>query len=42
MILFRLHVSLDAPSYERLQHSMYDCLWVDVDKRVKIMDVKIF
>lgn len=39
MILFRLHFSLSAESYQRIQFSILTLLWEDVDRRIKIVDV---
>ncbi|KAH7719906.1 Protein C35D10.5 [Aphelenchoides avenae] len=33
MCLMKLHVSLDAPAYERFRQNMLTTLWHDVDKR---------
>ncbi|ETN70722.1 Ubiquinol-cytochrome C chaperone [Necator americanus] len=37
MVLMRMHVSLDAQAYLRLQRSMLSTMWFDVDNRLKIV-----
>lgn len=37
MILMRMHSSLDAQAYLRLQRSMLSTLWFDIDARLKIV-----
>ncbi|KAK5984083.1 Ubiquinol-cytochrome C chaperone, partial [Trichostrongylus colubriformis] len=37
MVLLRMHSSLDAQAYLRLQRSMLATLWFDVDARLKIV-----
>ncbi|KAL6725604.1 hypothetical protein Aduo_007644 [Ancylostoma duodenale] len=37
MVLMRMHVSLDAQAYLRLQRSMLATMWLDVDTRLKIV-----
>nr|CDJ86527.1 Ubiquinol-cytochrome C chaperone domain containing protein [Haemonchus contortus] len=37
MVLLRMHSSLDAPAYLRLQHSMLATMWFDIDSRLKIV-----
>lgn len=41
MVLFRLHFSLSAESYQRIQHSILTVFWEDVDRRIKIIDVRV-
>ncbi|GMT04614.1 hypothetical protein PENTCL1PPCAC_26788 [Pristionchus entomophagus] len=37
MLLLRLHTSLDADAYLRLQRGVLSSLWLDVDKRLEII-----
>ncbi|KAK6060991.1 Ubiquinol-cytochrome C chaperone [Cooperia oncophora] len=41
MVLLRVHTSLDAPAYLRLQHSMLATMWFDIDSRLKIVGEEI-
>ncbi|VDM66410.1 unnamed protein product [Strongylus vulgaris] len=41
MVLTRMHVSLDAQAYLRLQRSMLATLWLDVDTRLKIVSEEL-
>jgi len=37
MVLLRLHVSLEAATYERFYYGMIAALWMDVDKRLEVV-----
>ncbi|PIO70927.1 Ubiquinol-cytochrome C chaperone [Teladorsagia circumcincta] len=41
MVLLRMHSSLDAQAYLRLQRSMLATMWFDVDARLKIVSEEI-
>ncbi|CAJ0597993.1 unnamed protein product [Cylicocyclus nassatus] len=41
MVLTRMHTSLDAYAYLRLQRSMLATLWLDVDNRLKIVSEEV-
>lgn len=40
MVLLRLHVSLEAATYERFYYGMIAALWMDVDKRLEMVKAK--
>uniref|UniRef100_A0A1I7W6Y8 Ubiq_cyt_C_chap domain-containing protein n=1 Tax=Heterorhabditis bacteriophora TaxID=37862 RepID=A0A1I7W6Y8_HETBA len=39
MVLMRMHVSLTADTYLRLQRGLLSSMWLDVDNRLKIVEV---
>ncbi|KAE9555921.1 hypothetical protein FO519_000901 [Halicephalobus sp. NKZ332] len=41
MVLMRMHVALDAASYERVKTGLLTTLWLDVDKRLEIVGEEI-
>ena len=42
MVLMRLHISLDADAYLRLKRGLLSTMWMDVDKRLQIVGVRLY